>query len=103
MLMPPINGATASPVGLLISPETPGDPFWAWDTQITGDYMPNRNITSGSSSRIAGPTSPYFSGTGGVTPPGGNKGTPGSDPGTGWKPDLVQSEDRLTAAFMVRL
>jgi len=37
-----------------------------------------------------------------VTPPGGNNG----DPATvikGWRPDLVKTEDRLSAALMVKL
>jgi len=54
---------------------------------------------------------PYFSGRGGVTPPGGNVSPPGSDPNldgdnditTGFQPDLVKSEDRVTFAFLVKL
>jgi hypothetical protein len=44
---------------------------------------------------------PYFSGAGGVTPPGGNQGSPGSQV-TGWSPDLVTTENRITAAMMVK-
>lgn len=43
----------------------------------------------------------YFSGTGGVTPDGGNQGAPGSAV-AGWSPDLRPSEDRVTVAFMVK-
>ena len=44
---------------------------------------------------------PYFSGRGGVTPPGGNQGAPGSVV-QGWSPDLVRSEDRLLGAILVK-
>jgi hypothetical protein len=43
---------------------------------------------------------PYFSGSGGVTPPGGNTGSPGSSV-PGWSPDLVNSENRMTGALLV--
>ena len=50
---------------------------------------------------------PYFTGHGGVTPPGGATGAPGSvvtlPDGTTWAPDLSYVEDRLTVALMVRL
>jgi hypothetical protein len=45
---------------------------------------------------------PYFSGVGGVTPPGGNAGAPGSML-PGWTPDLRRTETRVTAALMVKL
>jgi hypothetical protein len=44
---------------------------------------------------------PYFAGSGGVTPPGGNQGAAGSLV-AGWLPDLVHDEDRVTIAIMVR-
>jgi len=44
---------------------------------------------------------PYFSGPGGVTPPGGNTGTPGSLV-PGWSPDLRNSENRITGALLVK-
>jgi hypothetical protein len=43
---------------------------------------------------------PYFSGSGGVTPPGGNTGSPSSLV-PGWSPDLVKSENRMTGALLV--
>ena len=44
---------------------------------------------------------PYFAGHGGMTPPAGSVvGTDGKV--AGWSPDLVQSENRLTLAMMVR-
>jgi len=45
---------------------------------------------------------PYFSGSGGVTPPGGNQGSAGSLV-SGWAPDLRHSEDRVTAAILVKI
>jgi len=45
---------------------------------------------------------PYFSGEGGVTPPGGNTGAPGSFV-PGFAPDLRKSENRVTFALLVKL
>jgi hypothetical protein len=45
---------------------------------------------------------PYFSGEGGVTPPGGNVGPAGSLV-AGWAPDLRKSENRVTIALLVKL
>jgi hypothetical protein len=48
---------------------------------------------------------PYWSGPGGVTPPGGNNGSPGSTVvinGATWFPDLRQTEDRATMAILVK-
>lgn len=101
VLMPPINGATASS-GSPYFTENPGDDFKAWDIQITGDYMPTQNITFRLEYNHREANVPYFSGAGGVTPPGGNTGTPQTAV-TGWSPDLVKSEDRLTGAMMIRL
>ena len=46
----------------------------------------------------AGPTSPL----GGVTPPTGDVGQPGSNV-PGWTPDLAKVENRLTLALMVKV
>jgi hypothetical protein len=43
---------------------------------------------------------PYFSGPGGVTPPGGNTGSPGSTV-TGWYPNLVQTQNTILGAILV--
>jgi hypothetical protein len=101
VLLPPINGATAS-TGTPYFTENPGDPFTAWDTQITTDYMPNRNITFRFEFNHRWANVPYFSGAGGVTPPGGNTGTPATAV-SGFTPDLSKVENRLTAAMMIRL
>ena len=101
VLLPPINGATASS-GTNYFPENPGDGFSAWDAQLTGDYMPNRNVTFRLEYNHRWANVPYFSGPGGVTPPGGNQGAPGSDV-AGWSPDLRLTEDRVSMAMMIRL
>jgi hypothetical protein len=44
---------------------------------------------------------PYWSGSGGVTPVGGNQGPPGSLV-DGFTPDLKKAENRFTAAILVK-
>jgi hypothetical protein len=100
VLLPPINGATAAS-GTPYFTENPGDPYKAWDVSVTTDYMPSQYFTYRLeyNHRIA--NVPYFSGPGGVTPPGGNTGAPGSFV-PGWAPDLRNSENRITGAFLVK-
>lgn len=112
VLMPPINGATASSGASNSNPangqvynyftENPGDPFNAWDLQLTGDYMPTRNVTFRLEYTYRTASVPYFAGPGGMTPAGGNQGLPGSYV-QGFVPDLQEQESRITAAMMVRL
>jgi hypothetical protein len=80
----------------------PGDPFTAWDMQVTGDFMPRPFATFRVEYNYRHANVPYFSGRGGVTPPGGNAGPPGSAV-EGFTPDLRKSESRLTFAFLVKL
>lgn len=101
VLLPPINGATAYS-GTPYFTAAPGDPFDAWDMQIAGDYMPTPYTTFRLEFNHRAASVPYFTGPGGVTPPGGNQGGLGSTV-DGWSPDLVKTENRLTAAFLVRL
>ena len=68
--------------------------------QVTGDYMPTRNITFRIEYNHRAANVPYFSGHGGITPPGGNQGDPGSFV-EGFTPDLRKTENRLTYALMV--
>jgi hypothetical protein len=100
VLVPPINGATAFS-GTPYFPAAPGDKFHAWDAQLTFDYMPRPFITFRFEYTHRAADVPYFSGRGGVTPPGGNQGAPGSQV-KGWEPDLVKSEDRLLGALLVK-
>ena len=101
VLLPPINGATASS-GTPYFTENPGDQFWAGDIQLTTDYMPTRNITFRFEFNHRWASVPYFTGPGGVTPLEGDQGSPGSLV-SGWTPDLVKSENRLTVAMMLRI
>jgi Putative beta-barrel porin-2, OmpL-like. bbp2 len=100
VLMPPINGATAAS-GTPYFTENPGDPFHAWDWSLTYDYMPNQWITFRGEFNRRGASVPYFSGPGGVTPPNGNQGAPGSQVDN-WIPDLRKTESRMTAAMLVK-
>jgi hypothetical protein len=100
VLLPPINGATAAS-GTPYFTENPGDPFKAWDVSVTTDYMPSQYFTYRFEYNHRAANVPYFSGPGGVTPPGGNTGTAGSLV-PGWSPDLRYSENRLTGAFLVK-
>ncbi len=100
VLLPPINGATAAS-GTPYFTENPGDPYKAWDASLTGDYMPSQYFTYRLEYNHRAANVPYFSGPGGVTPPGGNQGTPGSVV-AGWSPDLRKSENRITGAFLVK-
>ena len=77
VLLPPINGESAI-TAATNSPyftENPGDPFKAWDTSITFDYMPKQYITFRWEYDYRHASVPYWSGRGGITPPGGNVGS----------------------------
>ena len=79
VLVPPINGETASSAAINSPYFTfnPGDPFKAWDTSITFDYMPKQWITFRFEGDYRHANVPYWSGAGGVTPPpGSNNGFP---------------------------
>lgn len=101
VLLPPINGASAYS-GTPYFTANPGDPFDAWDVQSTLDVMPSRSFTFRLEFTHRAASVPYFSGPGGVTPPGGNQGSAGSMV-SGWAPDLVPTEDRITLAALLRL
>ncbi len=113
VLLPPINGATATS-GTPYFTENPGDPYKAWDVSGTFDWMPSQYITFRWEYNHRAANVPYFSGSGGVTPPGGNTGTPGGlvclsgfttcngSPANTWFPDLRKSENRATIAILVK-
>jgi hypothetical protein len=72
VLLPPINGETAASAAIN-SPyftENPGDPFKAWDSSITFDYMPKQWITFRWEYDYRHANVPYWTGHGGITPPG---------------------------------
>lgn len=101
VLYPPVNGATAFTTGNYFT-ANPGDSFKAWDASVTFDYMPNEFITYRVEYIHRKANVPYFAGSGGITPPGGNQGSPGSLV-PGFSPDLVKSEDRINLALLIRL
>lgn len=115
-LLQPINGADAIS-GSPYFPEAPGLPFKAWDTSLTFDYMPRQYITFLWEYGYRHANVPYFTGRGGITPPGGNNGSPsefvcmdntasatGSCAADGglWTPDLRKDEPSLRMAIMVK-
>jgi hypothetical protein len=106
VLLPPINGATSFS-GTPYFTENPGDKFRGWDSSATFDYMPSQFITFRWEYDYRGSSVPYFAGKGGVTPPGGNSGAPGSSitDSNGniiWFPDLRKSEHRMNMAILVK-
>ncbi len=115
-LVPPINGATAQ-TGTPYFTENPGQKLYQWDMQLNFQYMPNDWITWWTEATYRHSDVPYWSGTGGVTPPLGNTGTPaafvcnnggvtGGDncasQGGLWYPDLRTREVIWGAGVMVK-
>ncbi len=112
-LTPPINGGTAAS-GSPYFTQQPGQKLYQWDTQLNLQYMPTDWITWWTEATFRHSSVPYWSGSGGVTPPGGNNGSPascvggGSDANTGicnggdWFPDLRTREVVVGAGVMVK-
>ena len=93
-LLPPIDGATAV-TGTPYYTENAGDRAQMHDGTITLDYMPSQFITFRLESGYRYSDTPYWTGRGGITPPGGNNGSPsqyacasGSPAGVGYLPNL---------------
>jgi hypothetical protein len=124
VLLPPINGATAV-TGTPYYTENPGQPYHAYDFTTTFDYMPNQFITFRAEMGYRHTDLPYWSGRGGITPPGGNNGSPanyacatGANAGTNvlaaaelacgggigsvWFPDLRTGQIAATLAMLVK-
>ncbi len=101
VLVPPINGATAAS-GTPYFTANPGDSYNAWDASLTFDYMPSQFITFRWEFNHRAANVPYFAGPGGVTPPGGNTGVPGSVV-SNWAPDLRKDENRMYLALLVKM
>jgi hypothetical protein len=99
-LMPAVNGATAAS-GTPSFTQNPGDKFSAWDSSVTFDYLPSQFLTFRVEYNHREANVPYFAGSGGITPKGGNQGTPGSTV-SGFEPDLTRVENRITSSMMVR-
>jgi hypothetical protein len=127
VLLPPINGESAV-TAATNSPyftENPGNPFKAWDSSVTFDYMPKQYITFRWEYDYRHANVPYWSGRGGITPPGGNNNFPqfftcanGSTSGqtalgpaetacggglsSVWFPDLRRDESFIDMSIMVK-
>jgi Putative beta-barrel porin-2, OmpL-like. bbp2 len=127
VLIPPINGESAI-TAATNSPYftgNPGDPFKAWDSSITFDYMPKQYITFRAEYDYRHASVPYWTGAGGITPPGGNNGSPtyfvcsngassgqtslgaaetacGGGSSSVWFPDLRKNESFVDLAIMVK-
>ncbi len=133
VLDPPINGETAESAAINAPYFTgnPGDPFKAWDSSVTFDYMPRQYITFRWEYDYRHASVPYWSGPGGITPPGSggapytNNGYPqffactngnssmqgtesaavtacGAQGSTVWFPDLRRDEQFIDMAIMVK-
>jgi hypothetical protein len=124
VLLPPINGATAI-TGTPYFTENPGQSYHAYDFTTTFDYMPNQFITFRAEMGYRHADVPYWTGHGGITPPGGNNGSPanytcatGATAGTNvladaetacgggiqsvWFPDLRTGQIAATGAILVK-
>jgi hypothetical protein len=123
-LLPPIDGADAVS-GTPYFTENPGQKAHMWDSTVTLQYMPRQYITWWAEVGYRHSDVPYFAGRGGVTPPGGNNGSPqyytcssGATAGTAvlaaaegacgggissvWFPDLRRSEAKLSFGILVK-
>jgi hypothetical protein len=115
-LVPPINGATAA-TGTPYFTENPGQKLFQWDTQLNLQYMPNDWITWWTEATFRHSNVPYWTGSGGITPPTGNTGSPASltcnngsvagadscaSEGGIWNPDLRTREIVYGAGVMVK-
>ena len=123
-LLPPINGADAIS-GSPYFTENPGQQAHMWDSTITLQYMPKQYITWWGEFGYRHSDIPYFSGRGGITPPGGNNGSPanyvcssgatagtndlataqvncGGGPSSVWFPDLRKTQAVISVGVMVK-
>jgi hypothetical protein len=95
-----------------------------WDSTITFHWMPKQYITWWGEAGYRHSDVPYWSGRGGITPPGGNNGAPSqyvcasgapsgaSDlptatancggPGSVWFPDLRRGQATVSVGVMVK-
>jgi len=123
-LVLPVNGADAIS-GTPYFPAAPGLPLKAWDTTATLDWMPSQFATFRLEFGYRHTNVPYWSGRGGITPPGGNNGAPGSyvcstgasagtadlsaaytacgGPNSVWFPDLRRGQATISAMILVKL
>ncbi len=100
VLLPPINGADAIS-GSPYFTQNSGDLYKAWDSSLTFNWMPKQYITFLAEYGYRHASVPYFTGPGGITPPGGNTGSP-AQVVPGWAPDLRKDEGTIRTAIMVK-
>jgi hypothetical protein len=84
--------------------ENAGDQFTGWDYSTNISWMPNQSFEVRLEYVHRHSSVPYFAGSGGVTSPTGYTYT-AFGPGTAypnWTPDLVNFEDRVIMALLVR-
>jgi hypothetical protein len=79
-LLPPINGADAIS-GSPYFTENPGDKAHMWDANVNFQWMPRQYITWWAEAGYRHSDVPYWSGRGGITPPGLNTGAPSGTAG----------------------
>jgi hypothetical protein len=94
-----IQGVAYSPLSNAAYDTNLGSKFDAWDVGVGIQYMPWEQVTYGLEYNHRAANVPYFSGHGGVTSPDGyiTTGVP-----SGWRPDLVKSDDRAVFSALVR-
>ncbi|MGA2736156.1 MAG: outer membrane beta-barrel protein [Bryobacteraceae bacterium] len=100
VLLPPINGETAASAAIN-SPyftENPGDPFKAWDCSGTFDYMPKQWLTFRFEGDFRHANVPYWSGSGGITPPASGGLFPGTNNGYPTEYACMNGSPSVTAA-----
>ncbi|HVZ23060.1 MAG TPA: outer membrane beta-barrel protein [Vicinamibacterales bacterium] len=122
-LLPPINGADAGS-GSPYFPEGPGTQAHQWDMTMNLQYYPRDFLTFWWEAGYRHSDVPYFTGRGGITPPGGNNGSPqyytcmsGATAGTAdivaaqaacggsgsvWFPDLRKTQTVVSMGLMVK-
>jgi Putative beta-barrel porin-2, OmpL-like. bbp2 len=101
VLLPPINGSDAVS-GTPYFPGSPGLPFKAWDSSASFYYMPRQYLSFLWEFGYRTAQQGYYTGRGGITPPGGNNGSPqfyacndGSSTGIGWAANPNNPTDPL--------
>jgi hypothetical protein len=122
-LLPPINGADAIS-GTPYFTENPGDKAHMWDSSVNLQWMPKAYITWWAEAVYRHSDVPYWTGRDGITPPGGNNGSPTQyacmsgaasgatdlptataacgGPGSVWFPDLRRGQFTVSAGVLVK-
>jgi len=122
-LLPPIDGADAIS-GSPYFTENPGQPAHMWDGSVNFQWMPREYITWWAETGYRHSDVPYWTGRGGITPPGGDNGLPQyytcnsgasastNDPtaavsacsaqGGVWSPDLRRGQATFSLGVMVK-